>query len=110
MKRYIKASENAVKLKVLYLPYERYGGSDTMKAATVSGVDLLDALKKMTDHMTLYLDSDQIEEDGLTADDVILSIDEANGDGCDYIVSLTNLTNGETLIEGDYDFEEEDWD
>lgn len=110
MKRCIKASADAVKLKVLYMPYDRYGGSDSVKSATVRGVDLLDALKKMTDHMLLYLNSEQIEEEGLTADEVIESISDSNGDGCDYIVSLTNMTSGETLIEGDYDFEEEDWD
>ena len=106
----IESATGPTKLKVTYMPYERYGGDDVVKTATVSGPDLLSALKKMCDRMTLYLDSEYIEDDEMTAEDVIENIEESNGDGCDYILELTNLTTGEVLLRGDYVPEGEDWD
>lgn len=111
MKRLIRATTDNVKLQVEYAPYDRYGGEQGLKKATVSGVDLLDALKKMSDHMALYVDSYTIEEEDMTAQDVINNIERNNGDGCDYIVSLTDLNTGEVLVSADwYEEEEEDWD
>ena len=109
MKRIIRANtaDNSVKLRVEFEVYERFG-SGGIKRATVSGPTLLDALKKMTDKMGLYVDSEVIEENQMTAEDVIKSIDMSNGDGCDYIIQLKNLTTGEVLIQGQ-DFSEEDW-
>lgn len=109
MKRVVKASkENSqVKLRVTYEVYTRYG-SGGVKSATVSGPTLLDALKKMTDQMGLYVDSEVIEENQMTAEEVIKSIDMSNGDGCDYIIQLKNLSTGEVLIHGQ-DFSEEEW-
>ena len=110
MKRVVvkAASENdSVKLRVEYEVYTR-AGSGGIKKATVLGPTLLDALKKMTDRMRLYIDSDAIEENNMTAEDVIQSIEESNGDGCDYIIQLKNLTTGDILIQGE-DFNEEDW-
>ena len=106
----IESNTDPAKLKVTYMPYDRFGGGDVVKTATVSGPDLLSALKKMCDHMTLYLDSEYIEDEGMTAQDVIESIEESNGDGCDYILALANLTTGEVLLRGDYVPEDEDWD
>lgn len=109
MKRVIRATgeDNSVKLRVEYEVYTR-AGSGGIKRATVSGLTLLDALKKMTDRMGLYVDSEAIEENNMTAEDVIKSIDMSNGDGCDYIIQLKNLTTGEVLIQGQ-DFSEEEW-
>lgn len=108
MKKVVRASKDSqVKLRVEYEVYTRYG-SGGIKRATVSGPTLLDALKKMTDNMGLYVDSEVIEENQMTAEDVIRSIDMSNGDGCDYIIQLKNLTTGEVLIHGQ-DFSEEEW-
>ena len=109
MKRVIKASESNVKLKVKFEPYTRFG-AEPVKTATVSGTDLLDALCKMVDRMGLYLNSEEIRDEGYDAEEVLESIAESNGDGCDYIIYLDNLTTGDRLIEGDYEYEEEDWD
>lgn len=107
MKRMIKAAKAGVKLKVTFEPYTRFG-SNGVKTATVSGVDLLDALKKMCDRMQLYIDSNDIEDDDMSAEDVIGSLKGSNGDGCDYILSLTNLTTGDNYISENYKYEE--WD
>lgn len=98
-----------VKLKVEYYPYDRYS-STGLKRATVSGEGLRYALANMVDHMLLYLDSDQIYDEDMTADEIIQSIESSNGDGCDYIISLINLNTGETLIEAPDDYDDEDWD
>lgn len=100
-----------VKLQVRYEPYERYGSGLKARTATVSGVDLLDALKKMSDNMLLYFDSDDIEDDGYTAEEVLERIEEENGDGCDFIYYIKNLTTGDTLFESDFTEDDvEDWD
>lgn len=116
MKRYVKAKSksksatNSVKLRVKFEPYQRYS-SAPIKKATVSGPTLLDALKKMADRMLLYIDSDLIEEENYTADEVISRIASENGDGCDFILLLKNLTTGEIYIEEDIDDDySEDWD
>ena len=104
------ATSNRVRLQVTFEPYERFGSSGGIKTSKVSGDDLFDALKKMVDKMGVYYSSDEIEYEGYTAEEVLERLQSVNGDGCDYILSLKNLTTGETLIEGDYDYEEEDWD
>jgi len=103
------ASKPNVKLRVEFETYERFG-SGQIRKATVSGNTLLDALKKMVDNMQLYLESDMIEEENMTAEQVIEDIAGSNGDGCDFIFLLKNLTTGEVYIEEDYSEEDEDWD
>lgn len=88
------------KLKVIYDTYERYGSSQRKKEI-YEGDTLLDALKEMVDNMGLYLDSEIIEEDNMLPEDIIESISWSNGDGCDFIILLKNLTTGEILIEED---------
>lgn len=109
----ISAATDTTRLYVEFYPYERYGigSAPGRKSATVSGRNLLAALKKLVDKMQLYVDSDLIEEEGWTAEDVINQIDMSNGDGCDHIVILKNLDTDEVLITGFDDMEEmEDWD
>ena len=109
----VSAATDTVRLYVEFYPYERYGigPAPGRKSATVSGLNLLEALKKLVDKMQLYVDSDLIEENGWTAEDVIKQIDMSNGDGCDHIVVLKNLDTDEELITGFDEMEEtEDWD
>ena len=110
MRRLVYAAQSAakVKLQVTYEPYQRYASSG-VKTAKVSGDDLLDALKKMCDNMSLYLDSEYIEEDDMSAEEIIDRISGSNGDGCDFIYSIKDLTNGKILFEED-GYAEEDWD
>ena len=98
MKRYIRAATTGVKLKVNFESYERYSrGRNT--TITVSGTDLLDALCNMCDEMLLYLDGDEIREEEMTPEEVIDSIQTSNGDGCDYIYYIKDVTNNKMLME-----------
>lgn len=108
MKTYIKSSNNpGVTLEVEYYPYDRYG-SGSLKRAKVKGNDLLEALSKMCDHMCLYLDSDIIEVEGYTAEEVLQRLESYNGDGCDYIMYIKDLGTGQLLLQGDYEGDEDD--
>ncbi len=100
-------SSYPVKLELVYIPYERYRSNNSPKSVTITGTDLLNALSKMADRMLLYIDSNEIEEEGYTAEDVLDNIISSNGDGCDYIIFLKNLTTGEVYIEEPVD--EEEW-
>ena len=108
MKHYIKSNSNDVTLLLEYYPYERYY-SPGKKIVKVHGLTLLDALCNMVDHLRLYFDSDDIEERDMTAEEVISKISADNGDGCDYVVKLQDLSTGKVLLEF-YDPEiEEEW-
>ena len=98
---------NKVTLEVSYWPYERYE-STRKKKVRVNGKDLLDALKKMTDHMLLYLDRDEIEEEEMTPEDVIKRIEGENGDGCDFIEYIKDLSNNKFLLDWRGQFEEDE--
>lgn len=87
-----------VVLEVDYESYGRYGEGGKRVRGKCTGATLLDALKDMVDRMVLYIDSDMIEDEGYTADEVIDEILSSNGDGCDYILTLKNVTTGETYI------------
>ena len=102
------SSKSGVTLEVAFEPYERYEKSRTKKAK-IKGANLHEALCKMCDKMMLYLDSEQIEDEELTDDEIIDQIEMSNGDGCDYIIYLKDLTNGVVLINGNYDESEEEW-
>lgn len=104
-----EAVDKPVKLYVEFYPYERYGPLPGLKKATVSGTDKLDALKKLVDHMGLYIDSEIIDEEGYSFEDCINSIRMSNGDGCDFINVLMDKNTGEKFIDEGYN-EEEDWD
>lgn len=59
----------------------------------------LEAIKNMCDNMRLYIDSDEIEEENMSFEDVIDAICDCNGDGCDYIFSLKDLSSGEIYLD-----------
>lgn len=110
MKLCVNAAANPkVVLQVKFQPYTRWE-MPSNRHAKVSGPTLLEALKKMADKMRLYVDSEEIEEEGWTAEDVLHEIEMSNGDGCDYIYFLKNLTTGEVYIDEGEPEEEEDWD
>lgn len=108
MKRAIKASyDDAVTLNVIYEVHGR-AGSGGLKRAVVHAPTLIDALKKLVDRMGLYINSEMIERKNMTPEEVIERIKESNGDGCDYIIQLNNLSTREVLVQGE-DFSEEEW-
>ena len=98
MKRTFKvyASTSGTTLSVTYQPYNP-GYHDTV-TKKFTGSDLLDALCNMVDRMTLYFDSDDILDNDMSPEAVINRIDEDNGDGCDMIYELKNLSTGDTYI------------
>lgn len=114
MKRIIKSAEamntnsdsGLVKLRVEYEVYTRFG-SGGIKRATISGPTLLDALTKMVGKMGLYLLPEEIQERQMSPKDIVEEIKMSNGDGCDFIFLLKNLSTGETYIQEEYD--EEEW-
>ena len=106
----VEASEGKTTLEVKFEVYGRYGDGGEIITAKVSGKDLRHALMRMCDKMRLYIDSDDIERTNMTAEDILDSISEANGDGCDMIYMLRNLTTNEVLIDCSDCYEEQDWD
>lgn len=106
---YIKSSKNSnqVRLHLEYEPYLRYERAGRRKA-NVTAPTLLEALKNMVDNLGLYLSVDEIEEEGYSPEQIIESIQSTNGDGCDYIIILKNVTTGEVYIDDYYEDDEED--
>lgn len=102
--------DNKVTLEVKFEVYGRYGDGGEIITAKVSGKDLRHALMRMVDKMRLYIDSDDIKERNLTAEQILDSISESNGDGCDMIYLLKNLTTNEVLIDCSDCYIEQDWD
>lgn len=102
-KKSSKKSPKPVKESVLTVTFEDYPDGNILEGE-FSGETRLDALKAMVDYMTLYLDVDQIDDDGMTAEDVIRELELRNGDGCDYIVKLVDESTGEVLM--DYPIED----
>jgi len=100
-----------MKLFCRYEKYERYY-SGGIKNVWVEGKDSLECIKKLVDKMTLYLDSDIIEEENLSFEDCIERIEESNGDGCDMIILLKddrkNTYIDDTEMYKDIDYEEHD--
>lgn len=90
--------------------YDAYRGYTTLpnRKIKVKGSSLLDALRKMCDKLTLYLTSEDIDLDDMTPSEIIDRIESENGDGCDFIMYIKNLTTNELLLEADYDRDMED--
>lgn len=100
--------QSQVKLHVEFYPYDRYE-TYGLKKANISAPTLLDALKKMVGNMGLYFEPQDIEDEGYTSEEIIRSIESTNGDGCDFIILLKNITTGEVYIEEDYYEDEDEW-
>lgn len=99
-----------ITLEVKFEVYGRYGDGGEIITAKVSGEDLRHALMRMVDRMRLYINSEDIEEKNLTVEQILDSISETNGDGCDMIYHLKNLTTGEVLINEPDCCQAQDWD
>ena len=113
MKRQIIASTASapVELYVEFEPYERYD-KQPIKKAKIKRASLREALAAMADNMSIYVEPDSImSEDAFpTEQDIINDIQYSNGDGCDFIYLLKNLTDGTVYIdEGLTDDEVEEW-
>ena len=110
-------SINRVKIEVKYETYGRYGDGGDIKTGRVSGSTEVNALMKMLDHVHMYTHSDYAEEfkeeNGRypTTEEVTDKLYEQNGDGCDLIYWIRNLTTGEMIFDGAVEESEpEEWD
>lgn len=100
-----------IKLKVVYEPYERFTDCGP-RIGHITAPTFREAIIKMLSRVGMYLDEDVImekEEDmgrEMTKEELIEALVNENGDGCDFIISLTNEVTGEVYIEGLEDYEE----
>lgn len=109
-------AQSKVKLQVRYYPYRRY--QDTPEVVgTVIASDVRSALLRMSRKLLMYNTEKYIlqmeEENGCNfSDEELLNVIlDGNGDGCDFVRSIKNITTGEFLFKSDV-FEEgsfEDW-
>ncbi len=100
-----KSSGTACKLEVRYEDYP----DGNVKQSKFKGNDLRSALIDMVNGLLLYLDEDEIDEFNMSADDIIQHIEERNGDGCDFIITIKDLSTGKVLMDYTNYFEEEMW-
>ncbi len=94
-----------MKMEVLFERYERYECGN-MRKLTVTGDDKLDCLKKMVDNMGLYIDSEDVcgcVDEGEGFDDILEHITSSNGDGCDFIFYIKDLTENKVIFEEGYE-------
>lgn len=109
-------AQSKVELQVRYYPYRRY--EDTPEVVgTVIAADVRSALLRMSRKLLMYNTEkyilDMEEENGCNfSDEELLNVIlDGNGDGCDFVRSIKNVTTGEFLFESDV-FEEgsfENW-
>jgi hypothetical protein len=111
LRKYIDAlKQNAheefeeIELKCTFLPYDRYpSGRIPYKTITVKGATEVDALAQLAYELDIYLSPEEIYDDNMAVNDILQEIEERNGDGCDYISFLKNVTTGDIYInEGEY--------
>lgn len=110
-------STNKVKIEVKYETYDRYGDGGDIKTGRVSGSTEVEALMKMLDHVSMYIDSNYAEEfkekNGRypTTEEIVDELDSQNGSGCDLIYWIRNITTGQMIFDGAIeDSEPEEWD
>jgi len=93
-----KSSKTSSTKCILDVVYEDYPDGNIVEDE-FEGSSRLDALKHMVDNMLIYVDRAQIEDDAMTAEDIIQSLEERNGDGCDFIIKLTDASTHEVLMD-----------
>lgn len=99
------------KIKVVY---ERYARHENLAPAIghITAPTLREAIIKMLSKIGMYLDEEGIQEKEeelgreMTQEELIDELYMQNGDGCDYILSLTNEVTGEVYMESEEGFEE----
>lgn len=96
---------SAIKLRVLYEPYQRYE-SVCPCIGHITADSFRQAIIKMLSRVRMYVDEEVIlereEQLGreMTQQEIIDMLYSENGDGCDYIISLTNEVTGEVYMDG----------
>ena len=98
MKQMIIADDSSTILEVRYVPYHRYAVKPT-RIIRVTGNNLLDALTNMCEVMSFYLDETGIEEAHITPEQIIQRIESENGDDCDFIYYIKDISTGDFLLD-----------
>ena len=97
---------SAIKLKVLYEPYQRYEPGCPCIGHIKAG-SFRQAVIKMLSRVKMYADEESILETEerlgrkMTQDEMIEMLYAENGDGCDYIISLVNEVTGEVYMDSE---------
>lgn len=82
-----------VELTVLYETYPE----GRLVESTFSGDTEKDAFLEMLETVYMYLSSEEAEE--LTVEEIVEKLECQNGDGCDFIYSIENVTDGKTYFD-----------
>ena len=103
---------NSIKLKVVYEPYQRYQpacpriGHITAKSFRQAVIKMLSRVRMYADEEVILEREEQLGRE-MTQEEMIEMLYAENGDGCDFIFSLTNETTGEVYMDcPDFGFEE----
>lgn len=103
---------NEIKLKVIYVPYRRYEDA-APNIGHITASSFREAIVKMLTKVRMYADKVTIEEyekelgRQMTQNELVDMLYAENGDGCDFIVALTNETTGESYMAAtEFGFEE----
>lgn len=91
-------------LYVEYFRYDRYESSGLIQLLLEAETER-EAFSKLATHLNLYIDEDSVfdEVEYPEISYIVAELIDSNGDGCDYIQLLKNVTTDTTYInEGDY--------
>lgn len=91
-----------IELRCSFMEYDRYPtGNSPIHTAVFKGEDEVHAFAELADGLNIYLSAEEISEDDMTVEEILDAIERDNGDGCDYIFHLENLTTGKVYIDED---------
>lgn len=95
-------NSSEIKLRCSFIEYDRYPtGNSPIHTAVFKGEDEVHAFAELADGLNIYLSAEEISEDDMTVEEILDAIEKANGDGCDYIFRLENLSTGKVYIDED---------
>lgn len=97
-----KNVEQKDKYKVIYEIYTRSGESPVREYRFLAGSQQ-EMIEKLVEKVGTYYEVDEIKElieEGYTCDEILDQIFESNGDGCDFIIRLVNVTKNEVIYDG----------
>ena len=106
----IYANKNNMNYQVEYEKYKRYYTDDEIDVSVsrftaYSDIEALDKVAEKHMYGSILKDHPYI-----TYEEMLDYINNTNGDGCDYIFTITNLTTGELLYKAEFSPEDQPWD
>ena len=88
------------KFMVHYVPYTRYCDDEIPSFRIYTEKTWKDALVKIIDKHGYPLDEDEIEE--MTENELSKHVTRNNGDGCDYIISIIEITDAIVIFDAEH--------